>query len=100
MRMKYDDSFVQRLGSVQDDNVKKLGRCNKDLEAYCIAKKNHPTPQLNSCGEPQWHGSEAKKLLKEVVVEGQHVNKDPSLIWAMKTEFQVYSKQTFCDHIY
>jgi hypothetical protein len=96
-RMKYDDAFVQRLGSVQDDHTKKVERCDKDLEAYHIAKKNHPTPELNSHGEPQWHGSKAQELLKELVVTGKHVDKDPSLIWETKTEFQVYSLQMFCD---
>lgn len=99
-RMKYDDTFVRRLETVKDDYVRKLGRCQKDLEAYTIAKENHPTPKFNSRGEPQWNGSAAQRFLKELIAKKEHVGKEPGDIWGKRPEFKVYSKQTFRDHIY
>lgn len=99
-RMAYNDAFIRRLGSVRDDFKKKKERSEKDLEAYNIAKKNHPTPRLNSRGEPQWNGSAAQTLLKELIAQGKHRGKAPQTLWVEEAEFQVYSKQTFRDHIY
>ena len=65
-RMQCNDAFVRRLNSVRNDHLKKVERCQKDLEAYNSAKKNHPTPALNIRGEPQWHGSAAQNFLRKV----------------------------------
>lgn len=99
-RMQYDDTFVRRLGSVRDDYIKKVERSKKDQEAYNLAKQNHPTPKLDSRGRPQWNGSTAQKLLKEMIAEGKHVGKQPETIWKSKEAYRVYSLQTFRDHIY
>lgn len=99
-RLKYDDAFVRRLGAVRDDYVKKVERCQKDLEAYKIAKANHPTPEFNSRGEPQWSGSDAQQLLKKMIADGGHVKIEPKVLWRQREEYQLYSLQTFRDHIY
>jgi hypothetical protein len=65
-----------------------------------VAKMNHPTPSLNWHGEPQWHGSEAQRLLKELIVRDEHIGKQPKELWLKKKEFQIYSLKTFRDHIY
>jgi hypothetical protein len=98
--MKCDSAFVRRLASVRDDYTKKAARCQSDLEAYKIAKENHPTPEFNSRGEPQWNGSVAQSLLKEMVARGNHIGKKPQELWNGEKEFQVYSLQGFRDHIY
>ena len=95
-----DDAFVRRLKSVRNDHLKKVERCQKDLEAYNNAKKNHPTPALNIRGEPQWHGSAAQNFLKESVEAGQHKEVEPKELWESKPEYQVYALKTFRDHIY
>jgi hypothetical protein len=66
-RMQCDGAFVRRLKTVRDDYLKKVERCQKDLDAFNIAKKNHPTPEFNVRGEPQWHGSAAQRHLKETM---------------------------------
>ena len=99
-RMQYDAAFVRRLKSVRDDYIAKFDRCQKDLEAFIIAKQNHPTPALNCRGEPQWNGSNAQKLLKELIGRGDHEGKKPENLWASTPDFQVYSKESFRDHIY
>ena len=98
--MEMDNAFSRRLAAVRDDYVKKVARRNKDHEAYLIAKRNHPTPELNSRGEPQWNGSDAQKLLKELVASGGHTGVKPQQLWEQRQEYQVYSLQTFRDHIY
>ena len=99
-RMNCDDAFARRLGTVRDDYLKKLSRMRADLKAFVKAKKNHPTPEFNSRGEPQWHGSRAQQLLKVMVAEGKHVGKEPKILYSKTEEFRVYSLQTFRDHIY
>lgn len=99
-RMQCDDAFVRRLASVRDDYLKKTERCQKDLQAFTIAKRNHPTPATNFRGEPQWNGSIAQQLLKECIKAGEHTGVAPQDLWMRRIEFQVYSKDTFRDHIY
>lgn len=99
-RMLYDAAFKRRLSSVRDDYMLKAERCRKDQEAFDIAKKNHPTPELNSRGEPQWNGSRAQALLKQDIEEGNHVGKTPRDLQASRPEYNIYDKQAFRDHIY
>jgi hypothetical protein len=101
-RMKYDSAFVRRLKAARDDYLAKSARCEKDLEAFRVAKKNHPTPEFNSRGEPQWNGSKAQQLLKEIVAKGEHLgdHTKPAKIWEATEAFQVYSLDMFRDHIY
>jgi hypothetical protein len=98
-RMQCDGAFVRRLKSVQDDHLKKVERHQKDLEAHNIAKKNHPRPELNSRGEPQWHGSAAQNLLKATVEAGQHKEVDPKELWNKTPECRVHTLELFRDHV-
>jgi hypothetical protein len=99
-RMQCDDAFVRRLKTVRDDYLKKVQRCERDEEAFNMAKKNHPTPEFNHRGEPQWHGSAAQNLLKAAVEAGQHKGVEPKVLWQSKLEYQVYSLHSFRDHVY
>ena len=99
-KMKFDEAFIRRIKSVRDDHVKKVKRCEEDLKAYTAAKLNHPTPQFNHRGEPQWNGSEAQKQLKELIASGGHIEKEPKELWAGNTEFRKYLLKSFRDHIY
>ena len=99
-RMSFDDAFVRRLDTVRKDYLKKVNRCEKDHQAYLIAKQNHPTPEFNCRGEPQWNGSAAQVLLKELVEKGEHKGVEPKILWSSREEYQMYSLKTFRDHIY
>ena len=101
-RLKFDAAFTRRLDAVREDYIKKVSRCETDLEAYKIAKRNHPTPEFNCRGEPQWNGSEAQKRLKEIVSNGEHDAEgvSPKTLWESDERFQAYSLPTFRDHIY
>jgi hypothetical protein len=90
-RMAFNEAFVRRIKSVRDDHQKKVMRCEEDLTAYTAAKANHPTPELNRRGEPQWHRSEAQRLLKELIAREEHVGKQPRDLWDANNEFQIYS---------
>ena len=85
---------------MRDDYSRKLARSIDDLNAYNIARKNHPTPELDFWGRPQWHGSKAQELLKKAVENGEHEGKKPAELWELQMEWKVYDKQTFRDHIY
>lgn len=98
-RMVCDAAFARRLGTVRDDYLKKRDGCEKDLAACLVAKCNHPTPALNSRGEPQWNGSDAQKLLKQAIEKEEHAGLMPAALWESKAECKVCSLQTFRDHV-
>lgn len=99
-RMEFDDAFVRRLKTVKEDYEKKLARSLVDLNAFNLAKKNHPTPEFDFWGRPQWHGSKAQELLKDLIKHGKYKGMKPADLWASKEEWKVYDKRTFRDHIY
>lgn len=100
-RLEYNSAFTRRLNSVRDDFMKRASRRDRDRAAFEALKRNHPTPKLNFRGEPQWHGSEAQRLLKEDIRNGLHEgrNKENSL-WESRQEYKVYNRRSFRDHIY
>jgi hypothetical protein len=99
-RIQYDkEAFSARINRFRDDYMTKVQRCQDDLEAYTAAKKNHPTPEFNSRGEPQWNGSEAQKQLKELIGKGENFGK-PKDLWSGNANFMKYSLRSFRDHIY
>ena len=90
-RMEFDDAFVRRMRAVRDDYNKKVVRRDDDLKAFLAAKENHPTPEFNSRGEPQWNGSDAQKELKALISRGGQEGKKPKELWEKSTAFKVYS---------
>jgi len=97
---EYDAAFTRRLLSLRKlvDEGKK--RADKDLEAFNIARQNHPAPEQNHCGEPQWNGSEAQRLLKKDIDNNLHQTYWPGHLHASKPAYQEFSLDTFRDHIY
>ena len=49
---------------------------------------------------PQWHLSEAKKLLKEDVLDGKHKKMKPKELYHMREENKVVELKKFRNHIY
>jgi hypothetical protein len=74
-RLNCDSAFTRRLNSVRDDYKKRASRKTIDQAAFDILKKNHPTPEYNARGEPQWHGSLAQKLMKQDIIDKKHIGR-------------------------
>jgi len=100
--MKYDSTFTNRLRSVKNDHDKKDTRADQDLQSFNNFMANHPTPAVNSRGEPRWQGSEAERQLKEDIKNQYHVGKKPKDLWedAERQSYKNYPLKVFRDHIY
>ena len=97
---EYNSTFTSRLlalrKSVKEDN----GRADKDIEAFEIAKSNHPPPAFNHRGEPQWNGSDAQRLLVEDMDNKLHFDLKPEHLWETREEYQLFHLTTFRDHVH
>ena len=72
-----------------------------DKKAFLNFRENHPRPDLNYRGEPQWDGSDAQRLLKEDMTAGKHLKYDtPSEFRDSRPEYQTYNKKVFRGHIH
>ena len=98
--MEYNSTFTRRLLSLRKKFIEGKNRANDDLEAFKIAKTNHPPPSINHRGEPQWNGSDAQRWLKVDVREKKHDNLKPKEMWESRAEYQEFYLWTFRDHIY
>lgn len=99
-RMEYDDAFRRRLLDLRKHVEEGKSRADDDIKAFDIAKANHPVPQLNCRGEPQWNGSEAQKQLKEDMTNNLHYDMKPEHLWQKREVYQQFNLTTFREHLH
>lgn len=92
--MACDDEFRRRLLSLRNIVGRDKDRAVDDRKALKIALANHPVPEFNHRGEPQWNGSKAQAMLKEEIDAGNYPLKTPEQIWKSKAEFQKFGLST------
>lgn len=80
--MEYDDTFARRLKDLRTQMSRDKTRASEDEEAFKVAIKNNPVPQLNHKGKPQWNGSLAQKKLEKDMKAGKHTTMAPQELWA------------------
>lgn len=94
--MVYDDNFTRRLRDLKAIVRRDKTRASADLEALKIAMANHPVPEFNHRGEPQWNGSKAQAKLAELIDNGEYPEKKPEDIWKGHDGiFQPFGLDTF-----
>ena len=98
--MEYDAAFRRRLLALRKQFQQDNNRANDDFEAFQIAKRNNPAPEINSKGEPQWNGSDAQRLLEIDIDNKKHKELKPEELWGSRDEYQEFFLSTFGDHIY
>ncbi|CAB9521120.1 hypothetical protein SEMRO_1166_G248240.1 [Seminavis robusta] len=86
--MEFNGNFATRLSSLRAIVKRDQGRAASDRKALEKAMKNHPVPELNHRGEPQWNGSLAQALLQQDMVEGKHETIRPSELWETRPEYK------------
>ena len=98
--MEYDATFKRRLLSLRKQVQEGTQRAEADLISFNVAKKNHPPPQHNHRGEPQWSGSEAQRLLKMDMDNKRHFDLKPEHLWNSRPEYGKFDLSTFRDHLW
>ena len=96
----YDGAFTRRLLNLRKQFQEGKSRAENDLEAFLLAKQNHPPPPFNHRGEPQWNGSEAQQMLEIDMQNGKHFELKPSDLWESRAEYQEFHLSTFRDHLH
>lgn len=98
--MEYDDAFKRRLLSLRHQVKEGKSRAAEDLEAFNIAKANHPPSQSNHRDEPQWNGSEAQRLLEIDMNAKKHFDLKPEHLWESRDDYQLFYLETFRNHLH
>ena len=98
--MEYDEAFKHRLCVLRKQFIEGKNRAEEDLQAFMIAKSNHPPPPRNHKNEPQWNGSAAQEWLKVDMENDRHINTRPEQLWESRDEYQKFYLSTFRDHIH
>ena len=93
--------FPDRLRAMRRRHLAKTGRADEEYAALVHHKQHFPTPTHNHWGEPQWHGSDAERLLKIDIAAKQHEPPStPKLLYGTRIEYQVYPLDVFRKHIH
>jgi hypothetical protein len=98
--MVYNKLFVRRLYDLRRQLKRERKRADADQRAFDVHRKNHPRPALNSRGQPQWHGSEAERLLKEDLDNGVFDDQTPHWLHQLRPEYQEFELDVFRGHIH
>lgn len=95
-----DDQFKSRLVGMRKIVEKALERAAEDeaaLEADLILR---PRKTTNHRGEPEWHSSDAKSLLRTDMDAKLHEKMSPMELWETRDEYKKFWLSTFRGHIY
>ena len=93
--IEYDKNFTTRLLSLRQIVARDKTRATQDRDALKIAMANHPVPEYNHRGEPQWNGSKAQKRLAELIDAGEYPTHSPSELWKSDGLFKDFGLNTF-----
>ncbi|KAI2500862.1 hypothetical protein MHU86_13582 [Fragilaria crotonensis] len=94
------NKFPPRLRAMQKQHLVKSGRAANEHAALAHDRIHFPRPSHNHRGEPQWHGSDAERLLKFDVAAKNHETMTPQQLYGTRTHYQVYPLEVFRKHIH
>jgi hypothetical protein len=92
--------FPPRLRAMQKQHLMKGGRAADEHAALIHDRINFPRPSHNHRGEPQWHGSDAERLLKFDVAAKNHEIMTPRQLYGTRISYQEYPLEVFRKHIH
>jgi hypothetical protein len=87
------------------NTLRKKVKGDKDSAAFDSAalqnnKRRHPAAAITARGHIHWHGSEAKRVLREDLDKGLEELMDPEDLWNFRDEYMMFLLAFFCRHIY
>jgi hypothetical protein len=89
--------FEERLKDHREQLAKRLARSDSEARALAQDRQLHPRQTHNHRGEPVFHLSTAKQLLRDDVKNKLHIN-NPDF-QAMRPEYMMFKKSKFGDRI-
>lgn len=93
--MEYGKDFTRRLRDLRAIIKRDRKRAIEDRNELAVLIRNHPVPEKNHKGEPQWNGSAAQRLLKEDMQAGKHESMKPLQLRATRPEYELFLPETF-----
>lgn len=97
----YDsERYLARMQSIQVTLTTWIQSAKKDAVSLRKDREKYPAPTHNIRGEPRWNGSEAQRLLKIDMDNGEHEKVSaPRFLWETRDEYKEFSKKAFRKHI-
>jgi hypothetical protein len=92
--------FPARLRAMQKRHLAQRGHAEVEYAALLQHKQHFPTPSKNHQGEPQWHGSDAERLLKADVAAKLNETMAPRYLRLTRMEYQMFKLEVFRKHIH
>ena len=107
MRPEYqlykEDNFKSNFKNLREVIDKQYKRMQQDVQFYAHdrgllleLRKKEPLPGADN----QWHQSEARRLLKIDIDNGEHTRKKPSVLYKSREEYQEFPPDVFRKHIH
>jgi len=78
---------------------KQQAKADFDSKALASDRHVHPPPAITSRGYPRWCGSEAERLLKADIDDGNLTGIKPKDLHQSRPEYQAFPLKVFRDHI-
>ena len=92
--------FPARLRAMQKRHVSQGGHAEAEHAVLLLHKPHCPTPMINHRGEPQWHGSNAERLLKADIAAKVNEAMTPKQMHCSREEYKIYPLEVFRKHIH
>lgn len=92
--------FPARLRAMQQRHTTQVGHAEAENAILLLHNQHFPTPTLNHRGEPQWHGSNAERLLKADIAAKTNESMTPKQMHCTRIEYQIYPLEVFRKHIH
>jgi hypothetical protein len=94
-------NFPSRLRSARQQIDCMNNRAATDSAGLAHDRRIYPKAAKNHRGEPRWEGSEAERLLRQDMDEGNHKKMKPELLYNTRKEYyENYPLKVFREHIH
>lgn len=93
------EQFAERLRDHRAQIGGRIERAQWEMAAMSHDRLVNPYPTHNHRGEPNFHGSAAKPLLRQDIVAGLHEQMTPAAFRETRQEYMVFTTRKFTDLI-
>ncbi|KAK1739827.1 hypothetical protein QTG54_009586 [Skeletonema marinoi] len=98
---EYDaKSFQRYVSELKKANPKKIAVVTEDNKIINAELQRFPRPDKTLRGEPFWDTHPSKRLLRQDVKLGKHLEMKPKTLHQTRLEYQAFSLKTFRQHVY
>ena len=94
------ERFKTNLKAMRKRIIEKKNYSATDTAGLAHDRMIYPKNPFNHRGEPRWEGSEAERLLKKDVEDGQHEEVTPQEFYLSRIQYQEYNRNVFLKHVH